>query len=141
MHAYLHVDIPALRPCHFDKGFLSNRMLEAAMLGIPYEGGMPSVNEPWQPQLPPNPAVMAQRQLREEQDAAYQASLLVCLSTPCSYYPLQDFCRSLWCCSLLLLAFLLPKEIASLPSRKMPREHSSNGKCGGDSRACKRTGC
>jgi hypothetical protein len=56
---------------------LSDRMLEAAMLGIPYEGRMPHMNEPWQPSAPPAPEVVAQRQLREEQDVAYQASLLV----------------------------------------------------------------
>ncbi len=56
---------------------LDARMLEAAMLGIPYEGRMPHMGEPWQPSAPPAPEVVAQRQLREEQDVAYQASLLV----------------------------------------------------------------
>ena len=47
------------------------------MLGIPYEGRMPRMDEPWQPAAPPAPEVVAQRMLREEQDAAYQASLMV----------------------------------------------------------------
>ena len=58
-------------------------MLEAAMLGIPYEGRMPApfdrgAHGGWgAPAAPPAPEVVAQRALREEQDAAYQASLLV----------------------------------------------------------------
>lgn len=61
-------------------------MLEAAMLGIPYEGRMPHMNEPWQPSAPPAPEVVAQRQLREEQDVAYQASLLVNLRAHAAVY-------------------------------------------------------
>ena len=53
------------------------------MLGIPYEARMPApfdrgAQGGWgAPAAPPAPEVVAQRALREEQDAAYQASLLV----------------------------------------------------------------
>lgn len=67
-------------------------MLEAAMLGIPYEGRMPAMNEPWQPAAPPAPEVVAQRQLREEQDAAYQASLLVSMFFCFSFVQEQQYC-------------------------------------------------
>jgi len=50
------------------------------MLGIPYEEHRPSVREPAWPAAAPDPEVMAQRELRNEQDAAYQASLLVSMS-------------------------------------------------------------
>ena len=51
-------------------------MLEAAMLGIPYEGRMPEFGNQ-EPAEPVSPSVLRQRELREEQDQAYQESLLV----------------------------------------------------------------
>eukprot|EP00873_Tetraselmis_striata_P022549 jgi/Tetstr1/442813/TSEL_030897.t1 len=50
------------------------RMLEAAMLGTVYTGRMPDFSN-LPPEVPADPAVMEQRLLREEQDAAYHASL------------------------------------------------------------------
>lgn len=54
------------------------------MLGIPYEGRMPAFGAGagnWGvPSGPPAPEVVAQRALRSEQDAAYQASLAVRVS-------------------------------------------------------------
>lgn len=50
------------------------RMLEAAMLGIPYEGRIPDFNNPTPPE-PVSPTVIHHRQLREEQDQAYHDSL------------------------------------------------------------------
>ena len=53
-----------------------DRMLEAAMLGIPYEGRIPAFAADNDVQ-PTSPSVLAQRQLREEQDNAFQQSLQV----------------------------------------------------------------
>lgn len=50
------------------------RMLEAAMLGIPYAGRMPGFG-PRGPTMPPDPAAVAQRVLRQEQDDAFEESL------------------------------------------------------------------
>lgn len=47
------------------------------MLGIPYQARPSSRSGPWTPPAPPAPEVVAQRQIRDEQDAAYQESLLV----------------------------------------------------------------
>jgi hypothetical protein len=56
------------------------RMLEAAMLGTAYEGRMPDFANPMPPSdAPTDPAIVEERFLREEQDAAYQASLAVSL--------------------------------------------------------------
>ena len=80
-------------------------MLEAAMLGIPYEGTLPrfgvdSAPAVQSPLLPPSPTVLAQRFLREEQDAAFQASLQVPLagctsSIMWSLWPYQHVLASL----------------------------------------------
>ena len=48
------------------------RMLEAAMLGVPYE---PPPHRRWVPPPPPTSAHLAARALRDEQDDAYEASL------------------------------------------------------------------
>ena len=55
------------------------RMLEAAMLGIPYEGRMPDfAAQPARPdQQPTSPGAVAGRAVRQEQDHAYQQSLQV----------------------------------------------------------------
>jgi hypothetical protein len=50
------------------------RMLEAAMLGIPYTGRMPAPRPPG-PALPADPAAAEQRMLRREQDDAFEESL------------------------------------------------------------------
>lgn len=52
-------------------------MLEAAMLGIPYEGEIPPHRRPLGsvPAAPPDPAAIEQRLLRQEQDDAYEQSL------------------------------------------------------------------
>ena len=47
------------------------------MLGIPYQARPSSRSAPWEPPAPPAPEVVAGRQIRNEQDAAYQESLLV----------------------------------------------------------------
>ena len=47
------------------------------MLGIPYQARPSSRNVPWAEPAPPAPEVVAGRQIRDEQDAAYQESLLV----------------------------------------------------------------
>lgn len=54
-------------------------MLEAAMLGIPYEGRMPDFTaQPARPdQQPTSPGAVAGRAVRQEQDYAYQQSLQV----------------------------------------------------------------
>lgn len=46
------------------------------MLGIPYEGRIPPFAADNDAQ-PPSPSVLAQRQLRQEQDDAFQQSLQV----------------------------------------------------------------
>ena len=60
------------------------RMLEAAMLGLPYSGRMPDFSQPAFVQganggdaAPLSPSVRAQRKLRQEQDDAFHASLKV----------------------------------------------------------------
>ncbi|KAK9842580.1 hypothetical protein WJX81_007176 [Elliptochloris bilobata] len=63
------VDMPA------DINLEEARMLEAAMLGVPYEGRMPDYGAPAAPPAPVAPDVAAHRDLRREQDDAYQASL------------------------------------------------------------------
>ena len=50
------------------------------MLGIPYQARPSSRSAPWEPRAPPAPEVVAGRQIRDEQDAAYQESLLVCIA-------------------------------------------------------------
>ena len=58
-------------------------MLEAAMLGIPYEGRMPDFTaQPARPDQPTSPTAVAGRAVRQEQDYAYQQSLQVCWSMP-----------------------------------------------------------
>lgn len=52
------------------------RMLEAAFLGVPYEGRIPDFSQA-EAAEPMSPSVMAGRQLRQEQDQAYQDSLQV----------------------------------------------------------------
>ena len=47
------------------------------MLGIPYQARPSSRNMPWAEPAPPAPEVVAGRQIRDEQDAAYQESRLV----------------------------------------------------------------
>jgi len=49
------------------------RMLEAAMLGIPYTGRMPQFGAA--SAVPVDPSVLGQRNLRREQDAAFEESL------------------------------------------------------------------
>lgn len=51
-------------------------MLEAAFLGIPYEGRIPDFSQT-EASEPTSPSVMRGRQLRQEQDQAYQDSLQV----------------------------------------------------------------
>lgn len=46
-------------------------MLEAAMLGVPYTGRVPTFS----PSAPADPAALAQRSLRREQDEAFEESL------------------------------------------------------------------
>ena len=52
------------------------RMLEAAMFGTAYQGRIPDFSNPPPPENL-DPALVQQRMLREEQDAAFQASLRV----------------------------------------------------------------
>lgn len=48
------------------------------MLGVPYQARPSASNgRPWAAAAPPAPEVVAGRQIRNEQDAAYQESLLV----------------------------------------------------------------
>ena len=57
-------------------------MLEAAMLGIPYEGRIPDfAAQPSRPYVPPSSESLAGRSVRQEQDWAYEQSLQV-LSWP-----------------------------------------------------------
>lgn len=49
------------------------------MLGVPYDGRVPDFRNQ-APSEPVSPSVLHQRALREEQDQAYQESLLVQLS-------------------------------------------------------------
>ncbi|KAL0025751.1 hypothetical protein WJX77_008951 [Trebouxia sp. C0004] len=52
------------------------RMLEAAMLGIPYEGRIPDFTaQPAKPDQPMSPTAVAGRAVRQEQDYAYEQSL------------------------------------------------------------------
>ena len=55
-------------------------MLEAAMLGVPYEGGMPdfSAQSARSALASTSPTAVAGRAVRQEQDAAYEQSLQVC---------------------------------------------------------------
>ena len=56
-------------------------MLEAAMLGIPYTGRMPDFSAgSRQSSAPADPEVVEARLLRDDQDAAYHASLEVSIS-------------------------------------------------------------
>lgn len=50
------------------------------MMGIPYSGRIPEFNESNRNNVPEDPNVIQERLLREEQDQAYQDSLLVLLS-------------------------------------------------------------
>lgn len=55
-------------------------MLEAAMLGIPYEGTIPDfAAQPARPRVPPSASSMAGQSVRQEQDWAYEQSLQVCM--------------------------------------------------------------
>ena len=55
-----------------------DRMLEAAMLGIPYEGRIPDFSaQPARPDQPMSPTAVAGRAVRQEQDFAYEKSLQV----------------------------------------------------------------
>ena len=55
-----------------------DRMLEAAMLGIPYEGRIPDFSaQPARPDQPMSPTAVAGRAVRQEQDYAYEQSLQV----------------------------------------------------------------
>ena len=56
---------------------LGYRMLEAAMLGIPYQARPSARTAAWTPSAPAAPEVVAGREIRNEQDAAYQESLMV----------------------------------------------------------------
>lgn len=60
-----------------DIDFEEARMLEAAMLGIPYDGEIAPHRRPLGsvPSIPPDPAAIEQRLLRQEQDDAYEQSL------------------------------------------------------------------
>lgn len=51
------------------------RMLEAAMLGIPYQGRIPDFSQPRVPAATASPETVAQRFLIEEQDQAFEESL------------------------------------------------------------------
>ena len=60
--------------------FMECRMLEAAMLGIPYQGRIPDFTaQPARPDQPVSSTAVAGRAVREEQDYAYQQSLQVWL--------------------------------------------------------------
>ena len=53
-------------------------MLEAAMLGIPYEGRIPDFSaQSARPDQPMSPTAVAGRAVRQEQDYAYEQSLQV----------------------------------------------------------------
>jgi len=55
-----------------------DRMLEAAMLGIPYEGRIPDFTaQSARPDQPMSPTAVAGRAVRQEQDFAYEQSLQV----------------------------------------------------------------
>ena len=55
-----------------------DRMLEAAMLGIPYEGRIPDfTSQPARLDQPMSPTAVAGRAVRQEQDYAYEQSLQV----------------------------------------------------------------
>jgi len=56
-------------------------MLEAAMLGVPYAGRMPGYGAAAAPAGPVAPEVVAQRDLRREQDDAFEESLRACAAT------------------------------------------------------------
>ena len=92
------------------------------MLGIPYEGRMHDYAnnggaQQWLPQAPPDPQVIAQRQLREEQDAAYQASLLVRAALqwplPCESSMCMELV-SLHCAPLHLVLLALSHSVQSI---------------------------
>lgn len=58
------------------QSFVACRMLEAAMLGIPYEGTIPDfAAQAAQPRVPPSASSLAGQSVRQEQDWAYQQSL------------------------------------------------------------------
>lgn len=63
-------------------------MLEAAMLGIPYEGQIPDFSQQQAPPEPTSPSVLQQRELRDEQDQAYKESLEV-RTSPCFFPGMQ----------------------------------------------------
>jgi hypothetical protein len=60
-------------------GHLWVRMMEALVFGTPYQGRLAHFPppRPAPPARSVSPTVVAQRRVREEQDAAYQASLQV----------------------------------------------------------------
>ena len=67
----LYMDCP-------DFALVLYRMLEAAMLGIPYEGRIPDfAAQPSRPYVPPSSESLAGRSVRQEQDWAYEQSLQV----------------------------------------------------------------
>ena len=47
------------------------------MLGVPYQARPSARASAWPPAAPAAPEVVAGRQIRDEQDAAYQESLMV----------------------------------------------------------------
>ncbi len=69
-------------------------MLEAAMLGIPYEGRIPDFSaQPARPDQPMSPTAVAGRAVRQEQDYAYEQSLQV--SNYCNVFQMASgSCRS-----------------------------------------------
>ncbi len=69
-------------------------MLEAAMLGIPYEGRIPDFSaQPARPDQPMSPTAVAGRAVRQEQDYAYEQSLQVSSYNNGSEMA-TDLCRS-----------------------------------------------
>ena len=70
------------------------RMLEAAMLGIPYEGTIPDfAAEAARPMVPPSSESLAGRSVRQEQDWAYEQSLQV-HSQSLLMYTANHFCST-----------------------------------------------
>ena len=72
------------------------------MLGVPYVARPSARNEAWMPPAPPAPEVIAQRQIRDEQDAAYQESLLVRPYATCAVNHRSQHALSSGCWTLLL---------------------------------------
>ncbi len=77
-------------------------MLEAAMLGIPYQARPSARTAAWTPSAPAAPEVVAQREIRNEQDAAYQESLMVCVKPNLQAECMQHATVDPACCGYVL---------------------------------------